>query len=87
MTRRATSLFAVMSEQRKKMVTFEPESCLEKLSSESQSKLLLEDGATLVLLDFPVGSEFGIDLNAWDTGPKFKGVKMIPPGKHFIYWR
>ena len=34
-----------------------------------------------------LGSEFGIDCHAWVTGPNFLGVKMIPPGPHFIYYR
>ena len=51
------------------------------------ARRLSETGATLVLLDFPTGSEFGIDMNVWNTGDKFKGVKMIPPGKHFVFWR
>lgn len=50
------------------------------------AKVLFREGATFVLLDMPEGSEFGIDFNAWITGPKFKGVKMIPPGIHFVYY-
>jgi len=48
---------------------------------------LFENGATLVFLDLPTGSEFGIDYNCYEVGPQFKGVKMIPPGIHFIYYR
>ena len=51
------------------------------------AKVLFKEGAFLVLLDMPEGSEFGIDYNSWTTGPKFKGVKMIPPGLHYIYYR
>jgi len=47
---------------------------------------LLVEGATLVLLDMPLGTEFGIDMNSWNTGERFKGVKMIPPGIHFVYY-
>ena len=36
--------------------------------------------------DVPTGTEFGIDANSWNTGDKFLGVKMIPPGLHFIYY-
>jgi AAR2 protein. len=49
-------------------------------------RLLLE-GATLLILDVPLGTEFGIDLKSWNTGKKFKGVKMIPPGLHYIYYK
>ena len=48
---------------------------------------LFDNGATLVFLDLPTGSEFGIDYNYYEVGPQFKGVKMIPPGIHFIYYR
>jgi A1 cistron-splicing factor AAR2 len=50
------------------------------------ARTLLVKGATLVLEDFPPGSEFGIDMNVYRTGDKFKGIKMIPPGVHFIYY-
>nr|CAH0113748.1 unnamed protein product [Daphnia galeata] len=48
---------------------------------------LFEEGAFLFLLDVPIGTEVGIDFNSWKTGEKFKGIKMIPPGIHFIYYR
>ncbi|CAB4055286.1 AAR2 [Lepeophtheirus salmonis] len=47
---------------------------------------LFEGGSFLILLDVPPKIEFGIDLNSWRTGTKFMGVKMIPPGLHFIYY-
>jgi len=47
---------------------------------------LFEVGAAVVLLDVPVGTEVGIDMNSWNVGKKFKGIKMIPPGIHFVYW-
>ena len=48
---------------------------------------LFHNGATLVFLNVPPGTEFGIDYNSWTVGPRFKGVKMIPPGIHFCYYR
>ncbi len=48
---------------------------------------LFEEGAFLFIHDLPIGTEFGIDLNTWKTGEKFKGVKMIPPGIHFVFYR
>ncbi|CAI5441229.1 unnamed protein product [Caenorhabditis angaria] len=42
-------------------------------------------GSFLLFLDFPEGSEFGIDYKSWKTGDKFRGLKMIPPGVHFVY--
>ncbi|KAK2170133.1 hypothetical protein LSH36_4g11051 [Paralvinella palmiformis] len=50
------------------------------------AKRLFEKGAIFILLDVPVGTEFGIDYNSWEVGPNFKGVKMIPPGIHFVYY-
>lgn len=49
------------------------------------AKKLFICGGFVVLKDFPEGCEFGIDVMSWTVGPKFKGVKMIPPGVHFIY--
>lgn len=37
-----------------------------------------------MLLDLPEGATFGIDQHAWAVGPKFLGIKMIPPGPHII---
>ena len=47
---------------------------------------LFEEGATLIFLNVPEGTEFGIDYNTWAVGEHFKGVKMIPPGVHFVYY-
>ncbi|KAJ9532008.1 hypothetical protein QJQ45_003699 [Haematococcus lacustris] len=41
-------------------------------------------GAALLLLDVPVGTLIGIDQQCFAAGPLFKGVKMLPPGPHFI---
>jgi A1 cistron-splicing factor AAR2 len=51
------------------------------------AKSLLLEGATLVLMNVPVGTEFGIDLKSWTTGERFKGIKMIPPGIHMVYYK
>ena len=51
------------------------------------AKKLFDEGAFLVLLDVPEKVEFGIDYNCWNVGPLFKGVKMIPPGLHFVFYR
>ena len=47
---------------------------------------LFEEGATLVLLGVPQGTELGIDCKSWQVGPRFRGVKMIPPGLHFLHY-
>lgn len=50
------------------------------------ARKLFFEGATLVILGVPEGTEFGIDLNSWEAGPRFRGVKMVPPGLHFIHY-
>lgn len=59
-------------------------SFLDKLS-QTQARHLYEEGAKCILLNLPPKSVFGIDTNSWEVGEKFKGVKMIPPGVHFIF--
>ena len=49
------------------------------------AQALLSEGAVLVVQDLPVGTEFGLDYNSWHVGPRFRGVKMVPPGPHFIF--
>ena len=72
----------------KKRVSFSGDSTGTGLSMDPDTaKRLRDEGAAVVILDFPVGSEFGIDLMSWNTADRFKGVKMIPPGWHFVYWR
>jgi len=53
---------------------------------QERAKKLFDYGATFIFLDVPEGTEFGMDCNVWTLGPKFKGVKMIPPGLHFIHF-
>ncbi|VDO29729.1 unnamed protein product [Brugia timori] len=47
---------------------------------------LYENGAFMVFLNVPQTTEFGIDYKSWHVGPKFLGLKMIPPGVHFIFF-
>ena len=53
----------------------------------SVAKNLFDEGATLIFTGVPKGTEFGIDYNVWTVDYKFKGIKMIPPGVHFVYYR
>ncbi|KAJ3166975.1 a1-alpha2 repression [Geranomyces variabilis] len=50
------------------------------------ANILLEQGAVLLFLDAPANFNFGIDCFSWRTGPNFKGLKLIPPGQHFVYY-
>lgn len=47
---------------------------------------LVKKGAALLALDVPLHTVFGIDTQMFSVGPNFKGIKMIPPGIHFIYY-
>ena len=58
----------------------------EQLSPDDALRRLSET-ATLVCLGVPTGTEFGIDLRSWVVGERFQGLKFIPPGLHYVYWR
>ncbi|KAJ0959807.1 hypothetical protein J5N97_000501 [Dioscorea zingiberensis] len=47
---------------------------------------LAKQGSTLLLLDVPQHTLIGIDTHMVSVGPAFKGIKMIPPGPHFLYY-
>lgn len=49
------------------------------------ARQLFEQGAFLIIAGVPVKTEFGIDMSSYSVGEKFRGVKMIPPGPHFVY--
>jgi A1 cistron-splicing factor AAR2 len=43
--------------------------------------------ASVLCLDVPEGTDVGLDTELWVVGPRFKGIKMIPPGQaHFFYY-
>ena len=54
---------------------------------QATARHLFEVGAMVVFLDVPPGTEIGIDMHSWQTGENFKGIKMIPPGLHYIYFK
>ncbi|TKA73198.1 hypothetical protein B0A55_07096 [Friedmanniomyces simplex] len=43
------------------------------------------DSSALLLLDLPEQALAGIDLLAFTTTPRFKGVKALPPGLHLAF--
>ncbi|KAM1132676.1 hypothetical protein FF1_047038 [Malus domestica] len=47
---------------------------------------LVKRGVTLLFLDVPQHTLIGIDTQMFSVGPEFKGIKMIPPGPHFVYY-
>ncbi|KAL6507480.1 hypothetical protein OROGR_023675 [Orobanche gracilis] len=46
----------------------------------------VKHGATIILLDVPQYTLIGVDTQMYSSGPNFKGIKMIPPGIHFVYY-
>ncbi|EDQ92873.1 uncharacterized protein MONBRDRAFT_21032 [Monosiga brevicollis MX1] len=50
-----------------------------------QPEQILSSGALVLVLDVPVGSEFGIDYKSWHTAARFKGVKLVPAGVHYVF--
>ena len=44
----------------------------------------VEHGGTIIIMDVPPGTEFGIDCTLFTVGEKFRGVKMVPPGLHLV---
>ena len=55
-----------------------------ELTQERAAERLFRE-AVFVAQDVPAGTQLGIDCKAWTTGPRFKGIKMIPSGVHFVY--
>ncbi|KAL5126829.1 Protein AAR2 [Glycine soja] len=47
---------------------------------------LVKHGVTLLLLDVPQYTLVAVDTQMFSVGPAFKGIKMIPPGVHFVYY-
>lgn len=46
---------------------------------------LTEHGCSVLCLGCPEGMLFGIDYAAWSVGPQFMGIKLVPPGLHYVY--
>jgi hypothetical protein len=44
-------------------------------------------GGSVLLLDVPEGCVVGIDTKRFLVGKNFAGLKMIPPGLHYIFFR
>jgi A1 cistron-splicing factor AAR2 len=42
--------------------------------------------SSVVALGLPVGYNFGIDMQMWEVGGKFRGITKVPQGLHFIYY-
>ncbi|XP_059062410.1 protein AAR2 homolog [Achroia grisella] len=55
------------------------------MDQETAKKLLVE-GGTFVFLGVPEETQFGIDMQCWNTEEDFRGIKMIPPGLHYVHY-
>eukprot|EP00953_Heterococcus_sp_UTEX-ZZ885_P030313 16021-Heterococcus_DN1.PRE.5 len=53
---------------------------------ENEARMRLQAGGFLIALDVPAGLQLGIDCKIYQTGPNFKGIKMIPPGLHLLHY-
>ncbi|XP_041970696.1 protein AAR2 homolog [Aricia agestis] len=56
-----------------------------EIDQETAKKLLVE-GGTFVFLGVPEETQFGIDMKCWNTEDDFRGIKMIPPGLHYVHY-
>lgn len=54
--------------------------------SQEKARKLFDNGGVLIVMSLPIGSVFGIDMKVYQVGEKFLGLKMIPPGIHFIHY-
>lgn len=54
--------------------------------SPERARKLFDNGGVLIVKNLPIGSIFGIDMKVYHVGVKFRGLKMIPPGIHFIHY-
>ena len=52
-----------------------------------EKKNTAEDNTgALLLLNSPKNVRLGIDHQSWQIGVKFKGIKAIPPGPHYVHY-
>lgn len=55
--------------------------------SPDDARRLAQAGASVLILNLPPSCVIGVDHQAFHAGPRFKGIKMIPPGIHFFSCR
>jgi A1 cistron-splicing factor AAR2 len=58
----------------------------EELQVDEQWEKTFQKHGVLIVQNCPVGLEFGIDINSYESGPNFQGISMIPEGLHLIYF-
>lgn len=52
---------------------------------QEMARILYGEGALLIVAGVPTGTEIGVDLSPNKVDEMFRGIKMIPPGPHFVY--
>ncbi|RKP00216.1 hypothetical protein CXG81DRAFT_19805 [Caulochytrium protostelioides] len=50
-----------------------------------QARALFAHGAKVVVSDAPSNLVLGIDWKSWQLGPRFRGIKLVPPGVHLLH--
>ncbi|CAI2365948.1 unnamed protein product [Moneuplotes crassus] len=55
------------------------------MDQQTANKLFKEYGCIL-LLNFPAQFDFNIDNQVWVTNDKFMGLKLVPPGGHYVHF-
>lgn len=48
---------------------------------------MIEESCWLILSDVPAGTVIGLDTNIWKVGRNFRGIKDIPLGIHYLFYR
>lgn len=51
-----------------------------------EARRRLDSGGVWLCLDVPQGTELQCDMAPLVVGPRFRGIKMIPPGLHMFCW-
>lgn len=55
------------------------------METPNEAAYLKEYGATLTIRGVPERVEFGVDFTSYAADEEFRGIKMIPPGPHYVY--
>jgi len=54
--------------------------------NQEEANRAIDKTGTLLCIDVPEGTEFGIDCYSCTAGPLFRGIKLIPYGIHIIFF-
>lgn len=53
---------------------------------QEEARRKLEEGGVMLCMGVPQGTELHCDMAGLVVGPKFRGIKMLPPGLHLFCW-